>query len=133
MCFLAATRPGGFRHRPCMEWRPAALFEMFGKNTGSFAPGFEVALLSGAMGIVLVACGSMIDGDSAALPPAADMVTADGGPDVAERRRRLRPATPTVARLAVDPAPGLGNPMSRRLRRGKSVLSPTTARLIQRA
>jgi hypothetical protein len=80
-------------------------FKMSDKETTRIAPTLKVALLSGAMGIALVGCGQALDGDPVALPPVADMVTADG-PDVAGAPAPIAPGHPD--RGTVGGGPGTG-------------------------
>jgi hypothetical protein len=77
---------------------------MFRKNT-RYGPGLKVALLSGAMGIALVGCGNVLDGDPVALPPTADMMSADG-PDVVGAPAPTAPGHPD--RATVGGGPGTG-------------------------
>jgi hypothetical protein len=78
---------------------------MFSKDSSRLVPGLKVALLSGAMGIALVGCGNVVDGDPAALPPTADMMSADG-PEVVGAPAPTAPGHPD--RGTVGGGPGTG-------------------------
>jgi len=106
-------------------------FKMSDKETTRIAPTLKVALLSGAMGIALVGCGQALDGDPVALPPVADMVTADG-PDVAGAPAPIAPGHPDRGTVGGGPGTGAWQSDDQTIATGESAPSPTMSRLIPR-